>query len=795
MKATSLWVSSLLGLSSLLAAPSSSAAQDTTFAIDISHYTAEFGANEVACWWASGVRHVIVGTLYPSITAQQLQTAVDGGMTVDAYVMLYWDYNITNQVQNALATIQGFPVRRLWLDAEQPRGNWSASQLIQKIQEAVNAVGTFPTGIYTRKVWWRDSVGNTTAFSNLPLWYAYYDHYDDFNDWYYPKYWYEGPFGGWADPTGKQYDSDWTAPDLCGVNVDYNVMYVDGAAGSLNGEVGKVTANQSNAIQWHTVTLINTYTNPVVILQPPSYNGGDPSTIRLRNVTENSFEFQIDEWDYRDGAHTTETMSYLVMDAGVFHLDDGTRVEAGKVQVNQSFTAVTFKQLFAMAPVVISQAQTLSDASAVVTRQRNVSASSFEVRLQEQQASDPAHAYETVGYIAIEPAVGLSGDMAYEAQSTPDAVTHNWYTIGFLQSYSDPVFLAGVGSYNGGDPVALRYQSLASSAVQVFMEEEKSADDETDHTTEVASYFVFDHPGSLTDVGTPSAPTGLSPDNGQTITTSSVTLSCNPISGASQYEFEIYYSGGSDWQYYYTYRSSTNSQTFWPAYDDTAYQWRVRAQDVYGWGNWSAYAEFNFGNVGGSSPPPAPTGLSPDNGQTITTSSVTLSCNAISGATVYQFEIGYWDGGAWQSYYTYTSSTNSQTFWPAYDDTAYRWRVRAQNAHGWGAWSAYADFNFGNVGGNSPPPAPVGLSPDNGQTITTSSVTLSCNAISGATQYQFEIYRWNGSAWQYYYTYSRSTNSQTFWPSVHKTSYQWRVRAQNGYGWGGWSAYADFYFN
>ena len=795
MKTTCFWKSGLIVVASFLAISSQSEANDPIFAVDISNWSGEITSSEVACWWESGVRHVIAGTQVPTITVQQIQTAASGGMTVDAYVMLYWDYDITNQVQNALATIQGLPVRRLWLDAEKPRGNWSSWQLIQKIQEAVDACGSFPTGIYTRKVWWRDNVGDTAAFSDLPLWYAYYDGYHDFEDWYDPMFWYEGPFGGWTDPTGKQYGSDWTLPDLCGVNVDYNVMYAGAVSGSLNGEVGRVTVDQSSGAQWHTVNLTNTYSDPVVIMQPPSYNGGDPSTIRLRNVTPDSFDFQIDEWDYLDGGHTTETMSYLVMDAGAFELADGTRVEVGKVLVNQSFTPVTISQTFARAPVVLSQSQTSNDASAVVTRQRNISLSGFEVRLQEEEANDQAHAYESVGYIAIEPAVGLSGTMRFEAQTTPDAVTHDWYTIDFLQSYSDPVLIAGVHGYDGGNTVALRYTNLGSTGVEVFVEEERSWDLETNHTTEVAAYLVFDHPGSLNGAGPPSAPTGLSPDEAQTITTSSVTLTCDPIADASQYEFEIHYSDGAEWQYYYTYTSSTNSQIYWPAYDDTSYQWRVRASNSYGWGVWSADAEFNFGDVGGNSPPQAPTGLSPDNGQTITTDSVTLHCNAISGANQYQFEISYWNGTAWQYYYSYTSSTNSQTYWPAYDDAPYRWRVRASNGYGWGAWSADADFNFGDVGGSSPPPAPTGMSPDNGVTITTSSVTLSCNTISSANQYQFEIHYWNGSAWQYYYTYTSSTNSQTYWPSVHGTSYQWRVRAQNNNGWGPWSADGDFYFN
>jgi hypothetical protein len=694
LKSSGIWTCGFIVVVCVLAMPSQSEAVDPVFAVDISIWSGEITADEVACWRANGVRHVIAGTQVASVTVQQLETAVSGGMTVAAYVMLYWDYNITDQVNYALGTIQGLPVRRLWLDAEQPRGNWASWQLIDKIQEAIDACGSFPHGIYTRKVWWRDNVADTAVFSHLPLWYAYYDGYHDFEDWYDPLYWYEGPFGGWTDPTGKQYASDWTFPDLCGVNLDYNIMYVGAASGSLNGEVGKVTVNQSGGDQWHWVDLVHSYEDPVVIMQPPSFNGGHPSTIRLRNVTANGFEFQIDEWDYLDSGHTTETMGFIVMDAGVFELDDGTRVEVGKVLANQDFTPVSLSQTFAQAPVVLSQSQTANDASAIVTRQRDVGVDGFEVRLQEEEANDQVHGYETVGYLAIEAAVGSSGNMAFEAQTTADAVTHNWSSVVFQQSYSDPVFIGGVHGYDGGNTIALRYRNLASTGVEVFVEEEQSLDAEIGHTTEVAAYLVFDQPGSLNGDGLPAAPTGLSPDGGQTITTSSVTLSCDPITDAIQYEFEISYSEGVEWLYYYSYSSSTNSQTFWPAHDDTAYRWRVRASNGHGWGAWSAEADFNFGDVGGSSPPPAPTGLSPDDGVTITTSSVTLSCNAVSGANQYQFEIHYWNGSAWQYYYSYTLATNSQEYWPSVHGTSYLWRVRAQNLNGWGPWSADAEFYF-----------------------------------------------------------------------------------------------------
>jgi hypothetical protein len=670
-------------------------ADDLVNALDISHWSGTITDGEVACWRDSNFGHVITGTQNRDITIQQLQTAVNHGMTVDAYVMLYWDYDIAGQVRDALATIAGFPVGRLWLDAEQPSGGRSAAQLIQKVQQAVDACGSMPCGIYTRKGWWMENMGDTDAFSHLPIWYAYYDHNSDFNDWYDPQFWYEGPFGGWSDPTGKQYDSDWTAPDLCGVNVDFNIMVVSSEPdpGTDPGEVGSVTINQPDAGAWHTVNLMNRYIDPVVIMQPASFNGGHPTTIRIRNVTENAFEFQMDEWDYLDGAHTTETIGYLVMEAGAYQLPNGTRIDAGFVDVDHNFVEQIFYQTFTTAPVVLTQAQTTYESSAVVTRQQAINTGGFQVKVQEEEGNDGAHTLETVGYIAIEPGAGMIGNMAFEAQWTPDLVTHAWFTIDLKQSYTRPVFLAGMQSYNGGNTAGVRYSDLGADQARVFVEEEQSADSETAHITEIIGYAVFDHEGSLAMAGPPPAPTGLNPPDGATVTTAAVTLSCDAIADASQYEFEIWYDNGGTWRYYHTYRPQAAAQTFWPVFDDTIYRWRVRAENAQGSGAWSDWAAFNFGDVGPSAPP-APTGMNPPDGQTITTSAVTLSCAAIANAFRYDFEIWHDNGGAWQYYYTYSPATPSQTFWPAVDNTVYRWRVRAENESGVGTWSVWSTVNF-----------------------------------------------------------------------------------------------------
>jgi len=71
-------------------------------------------------------------------------------------------------------------------------------------------------------------------------------------------------------------------------------------------EHGVIEMAQADAGDWTSVSLQNTYQNPVVLMGPISYNGGDPSTVRVSNVISTSFDFQVDEWDYKDGAHTTE---------------------------------------------------------------------------------------------------------------------------------------------------------------------------------------------------------------------------------------------------------------------------------------------------------------------------------------------------------------------------------------------------------------------------------------------------------------------------------------------------------
>lgn len=194
-------------------------ANQAVFAVDISHWEGPMSQAEMDCFWASGVRHVVSGTQVEEVTRQQLAMAVSRGMTVDAYVYLYWTDDIAAQVDTAFARAAGFPIGRMWLDVEQEPGGLGATELEAKVQQAVDACqkhGSAECGIYTGRGFWQGALANTKKFAELPLWYAHYNFKKELSHW--PA---EG-FGGWQSPVAKQ----WAEEVLCSVGVDKNTMQV-----------------------------------------------------------------------------------------------------------------------------------------------------------------------------------------------------------------------------------------------------------------------------------------------------------------------------------------------------------------------------------------------------------------------------------------------------------------------------------------------------------------------------------------------------------------------------------------
>ncbi|MEN8177073.1 MAG: PilC/PilY family type IV pilus protein [Pseudomonadota bacterium] len=285
------------------------------------------------------------------------------------------------------------------------------------------------------------------------------------------------------------------------------IIYDSG--GSIVGEFGKQDILASidvngDLTSWSTVSLRNTYTNPVVIATPPTFNGGDPSVVRLKDVAATSFQITIQEWEYNDGNHTGEEVSYVVMEAGSHTLPDGIDVKAGSISTSAVYdnggtcnllTSSSHTESFTLtSPVVIASVMTFNGPEAVTSRVWDVSDSGFTVALQEEQ--DPvssAHSTEIVGYIAFEEGTLTDAANVWSLEAgTVSGVTHDQANATFTSAFNGvPTFVAAMQTKNDDDTAVLRLDELSSSVATLHIEEEQSCEIDVTHSSEDVGYIAL----------------------------------------------------------------------------------------------------------------------------------------------------------------------------------------------------------------------------------------------------------------------------------------------------------------
>jgi uncharacterized repeat protein (TIGR01451 family) len=266
--------------------------------------------------------------------------------------------------------------------------------------------------------------------------------------------------------------------------------------GSL--EAGEVRINNN----WTKVMLNGRYADPVIVANPLSHYGGDPSVVRIRNVTNDSFEIRVQELDYCDQAHGFEPLSYLVIEAGRWTLPNGKIIEAGMVDWAQpdatTWRTVTYSVAFPTAPVVFASGMT-ANGTAVRTRNSQVSSTGFKVLLQEQERepgyavlNSHRHTTETIGWVAVEKGAGmLPGAGAFEV-SSGTGFDGNFRNLSFTQSYATaPLFLADMQTMADPDPAGLRYWDRTNLRILLRLQEDQSWDSETTHGAETVGYVAI----------------------------------------------------------------------------------------------------------------------------------------------------------------------------------------------------------------------------------------------------------------------------------------------------------------
>lgn len=243
---------------------------------------------------------------------------------------------------------------------------------------------------------------------------------------------------------------------------------------------------------WTRFNFRQPFVDPVVVTGPPSVNESDPTTVRVRNIDPAGCEIRLQEWEYLDGVHAPETLTFLVMEKGAHIIDNGSKVEAGTFIGATSFKKIDLQNVYTNPPVILFQVITENERDAVAGRLRNITTSSFEHTMQERENTPTAHGNETIGYIAMEPGTGAMSDLPYEADFTAQTVTDSWSDLAFRSAFPDPPLLvAGMQTNIESDPAVLRSRNTAENTYQIKIEEDRSADEETKHAAEVVGYLAI----------------------------------------------------------------------------------------------------------------------------------------------------------------------------------------------------------------------------------------------------------------------------------------------------------------
>ncbi|MEO0899984.1 MAG: PQQ-dependent sugar dehydrogenase, partial [Bacteroidota bacterium] len=274
------------------------------------------------------------------------------------------------------------------------------------------------------------------------------------------------------------------------------------------GEVGNTQITHS----WQTLNFQRSYTSPIIVAGASSYNENEPANVRIRNLTSNSCEIRLDEWECDDETHLQETVGYLIIEAGVHVLPNGQKLIADQISANQDFATYTFPVSLASTPAILGQVVTEFEANAVVTRfdHTQLSNAGFRMKLQEEEGSDGIHANETVCFIVAEEG-NYDGYLPLEVKRLTSLVDDNWTYLEFEQDYeNDPVFLSQISSNRDSDVCGLRFRNLYGGDAELLVEEEQCSDAETTHAAEDVSYFAFAESGLIVgDIETTNLPIEL----------------------------------------------------------------------------------------------------------------------------------------------------------------------------------------------------------------------------------------------------------------------------------------------
>lgn len=300
-------------------------------------------------------------------------------------------------------------------------------------------------------------------------------------------------------------------------------------------EAGSLTLSAtSSATQLQSHQFAQIYDTPPVVIILTDDAGGDPSAVRINNVSKTGFQASQVEPNSEDGPHAAMTVSYFAIEPGVHTLDDGTVLEAGIVntqeqefngkEADKSAKAGTVKHKLANTftkPILLTHLQTTNNEPGIQPKKpshpwmtvavEHVKDDEIEVAIDRAEVYDAKSGKdfifnalaktESIGYVAINSAkAGSFNDFGglpvfFETQfvkSVVDGWDEGCDAINFTGKYtSTPLVFASLSSRIEKDGGWLRECDRDTTRIRLTIDEDQKQDAERKHKKEDVSVLVF----------------------------------------------------------------------------------------------------------------------------------------------------------------------------------------------------------------------------------------------------------------------------------------------------------------
>jgi len=144
---------------------------------------------------------------------------------------------------------------------------------------------------------------------------------------------------------------------------------------------------------------------PVVLSGVTSFWGKEAITGRMRGITQQGFEFRLQEQELNIQRHSTESVSYIAWEPSMGSLD-GIVFEVNRTgkTISHRFHYLNFLSRFSGPPLFLADIQTHEGSNTANLRWRNKNSRGIDIKIAEEQSLDSEvnHIGEAIGYMVFE---------------------------------------------------------------------------------------------------------------------------------------------------------------------------------------------------------------------------------------------------------------------------------------------------------------------------------------------------------------------------------------------------------